>query len=80
MEIIPQRELRNHVADVLRRVELGEQFTVTVSGRPVAQLSPLSKRTWVSGDQLREVWKTPAPKTLLDDLAQFPGEMTDPFE
>lgn len=38
---IPQRELRNHAGAVLRRAEAGEVFTVTVAGRPVAQLAPL---------------------------------------
>ncbi|MDQ2897963.1 MAG: type II toxin-antitoxin system prevent-host-death family antitoxin, partial [Actinomycetota bacterium] len=37
MSVIPQKELRNNVGDVLRRAETGEQFTITVSGRPVAQ-------------------------------------------
>ncbi|MEA2148418.1 MAG: hypothetical protein QOD69_248 [Solirubrobacteraceae bacterium] len=40
MATIPQRELRNNVSDILRRAEAGEQFTITVSGRPVAQLGP----------------------------------------
>jgi prevent-host-death family protein len=39
--IIPQRELRNDISSVLRRVEHGESFTITVSGRPVAELGPL---------------------------------------
>ena len=39
---IPQRELRNDVSAVLRRVEAGEEFIVTVSGRPVAELRPLA--------------------------------------
>jgi len=38
---IPQRELRNDVGTVLRRVEAGEEFIITVSGRPVAELRPL---------------------------------------
>lgn len=38
---IPQRELRNDVSSVLRRVEAGEEFIVTVSGRPVAELRPV---------------------------------------
>ena len=38
---IPQRELRNDVSAVLRRVEAGEEFIVTVSGRPVAELRPV---------------------------------------
>jgi prevent-host-death family protein len=39
--IIPQRELRNDISSVLRRVEHGESFTITVNGRPVAELGPL---------------------------------------
>jgi prevent-host-death family protein len=38
---IPQRELRNNVGSVLRRAQRGERFTITVSGRPVAELGPL---------------------------------------
>lgn len=42
------RELRNHTADVLRRVEAGERLRVTVDRRPVADLVPLPLRTaWV---------------------------------
>jgi prevent-host-death family protein len=42
------RELRNHTADVLRRVESGERLRVTVDRRPVAELVPLPLRaTWV---------------------------------
>jgi prevent-host-death family protein len=39
---IPQRELRNQAGAVLRRAEQGERFTITVGGRPVAELGPLS--------------------------------------
>jgi len=43
------RELRNHTAEVLRRVEAGEHLRVTVDRRPVAQLVPLPDRaTWVA--------------------------------
>lgn len=42
MTTIPQRELRNNVAEVLRRAESGERFTITVNGRPVAELGPPS--------------------------------------
>ena len=45
---ISVRELRNHTADVLRRVESGERLRVTVDRRPVAELSPLPSRdVWV---------------------------------
>jgi prevent-host-death family protein len=76
---IPQKELRNNVGEVLRRAEAGEEFTITVSGRPVARLGPARPRQWVSGTDLLRVWKTPAPQTLDDDLATLPGRLVDPF-
>lgn len=47
------RELRNHTAEVLRRVEAGERLRVTVDRRPVAELAPLPTRTtWVPRERL----------------------------
>jgi len=78
--VIPQKELRNNVAEVLRRAEAGEEFTITVAGRPVAQLGPARRRQWVSGPELAKVWNTPAPQSLAEDLERFPGQLADPFE
>ena len=79
MPVIPQKELRNNVAEVLRRAEAGEEFTITVAGRPVAELGPARRRQWVSGADLAKVWRTPAPQGLGEDLEQFPAEVADPF-
>lgn len=38
---VPQRQLRNHTADLLRRVEAGERLRITVHGHPVAELVPV---------------------------------------
>jgi prevent-host-death family protein len=76
---IPQKELRNNVGEVLRRAEAGEEFTVTVAGRPVARLGPARPRQWVTGPALQRVWNTPAPETLDADLATFPHELADRF-
>jgi prevent-host-death family protein len=80
MATIPQKELRNNVGGVLRRAEAGEQITITVAGRPVAQLGPTNGRQWVGGQALRAVWRTPAPKTLDADLANFSASLGDPFQ
>ena len=40
---IPQRELRNDTGKVLKRVARGERLRVTVRGRPVADLVPVSE-------------------------------------
>ncbi|MGI8682992.1 MAG: type II toxin-antitoxin system Phd/YefM family antitoxin [Mycobacteriales bacterium] len=50
---IASRELRNDTRGVLRRVEAGEQLVITVDGRPVAMLGPLSsRRRWTSSSDL----------------------------
>jgi prevent-host-death family protein len=77
---IPQKELRNQVAAVLRRVEAGERLTVTVSGRPVAELSPVHRHRWVSGPALARVWRGPAPRDLDEDLERLDVGLVDPFE
>ena len=79
MTTIAQKELRNNVGDVLRRAEAGEEFTITVAGRPVARLGPAEKRRWVSGPALRKVFETQAPRSLGEDLSRFPAELADPF-
>jgi prevent-host-death family protein len=79
MATIPQKELRNNVGEVLRRAEAGEEFTVTVSGRPVARLGPATPRQWVGGPALQRLWETPPPRTLAEELPAFPAELEDPF-
>ncbi|RTL68877.1 MAG: type II toxin-antitoxin system prevent-host-death family antitoxin [Pseudonocardiaceae bacterium] len=41
-ETISQRDLRNDNAEIMRRVEAGETFTVTRNGKPVAEIVPLA--------------------------------------
>lgn len=62
-ETIPQRELRNQISDVLRRVERGERFTITVGGRPVAELGPLPDAS-----------RPAAPERLAEMLAETPAD------
>lgn len=42
---IQQSELRNENAAIMRRVASGESFTVTVNGRPVADVVPHQRDT-----------------------------------
>jgi prevent-host-death family protein len=64
------RELRNRVSEVLRRVEAGERLTVTVNGRPVATLEPISpKRRFIPWDEAMEmIRRNPADPAMLDDI------------
>jgi len=79
MEEVSVRELRNHVSAVLRRVEAGERLRVTVRGRPVAELAPLTQRpTSLPWDELwGQLENARADPGLADDLARLLPDTTD---
>lgn len=80
MRTIPQRELRNSSGEILRAAERGEQFTITVDGRPVALLGPLRKRNWVPRAIVEEIFDSPTDESLLDDVKTFDNsEPRDPW-
>jgi len=80
MPEIPQKKLRNEIGEILRRAEAGEEFTITVSGRPVAKLGPLSSdRTWVDSSVLKELAKLPVDENLAEDLKEFDIQLRDPW-
>ena len=61
MGTIPQRELRNNISAVLRRAERGERLTITVDGRPVAELGPLSRSKKLATPEAFEAMIADAP-------------------
>jgi len=55
MSAIPARDLRNHTAEVLRRVEAGEEIEVLRDNRPVAKIVPLSRRRlWLPASEITQ--------------------------
>jgi prevent-host-death family protein len=64
---IPQRELRNNVAEVLRHAEEGTEFTITVRGRPVARLGPPDRPRSRRRDVDRETLRAIVADTPVDD-------------
>ena len=70
MAEVSARDLRNHTAEVLRRVEAGERLRVNVNRRPVAELVPLSRPLWSSGPAMERVLReASADSGLLIDLS-----------
>jgi prevent-host-death family protein len=71
------RELRNHTAEVLRRVEAGERLRVTVDRRPVAELAPLPGRdAWVSRERVIGAL-VQADAGLREDLSEALADTVD---
>jgi prevent-host-death family protein len=74
---ISVRELRNHTAEVLRRVEAGERLRITVDRRPVAELGPLPARSeWVPRHRVLESL-TQADSELRADLSHALPDRVD---
>lgn len=59
MATVGLRELRQNASEILREVEAGVPATVTVSGRPVAQIIPISGERWTTWERIREVFNSP---------------------
>jgi len=79
---VPQRELRNNTADLLRRVEGGETLRITVHGHPVAALVPLERaQPFVPFhevvSELRGLLRVDDP--LERELRELDEEPRDPF-
>jgi prevent-host-death family protein len=76
---VASRELRNDTRGLLRRVEAGERVVITVGGRPVAILGPLSDRPrWMSNAEFgRRLEGRQADAALAGELQQLAPDYTD---
>ena len=82
MSEVAARELRNHTADVLRRAAGGENITITVRGKPVAELVPIPsdtrRRRPLSRSEMIDLLSTSqADPALRDELKVLAGDTTD---
>ena len=80
MTEVGSRDLRNDTAGVLRRVQAGEDITITLKGRPVAVLiaAQPSRRRWLpKAEFLARMRRVQADPGLRDDLATLAGDTTD---
>lgn len=65
---VASRELRNNTAGLLRRVQAGEDITITANGKPVALLTAGSPHGAGIRKQMRDCTR---------DLATLTGDTTD---
>lgn len=83
MSTVASRELRNDTAGVLRRVQDGEEVTITVNGRAVAMITAVEprRRRWVTRAELvKRLETSQADPGLRDDLAEIAGDTTDDLD
>jgi prevent-host-death family protein len=80
METVGLRELRQDASDLVRRVEAGEEFTITVSGRPSARLVPVSPVRWRSWAEFEELFRGPVDEDWDKDRDLISNEIRDPWD
>lgn len=81
MDTIGVRELRQHASEILREVEAGQTKTVTLQGRPVAEIIPIKAATWTTWDRISRVFGSPTDPTWeAERRIALADELTDPWE
>jgi prevent-host-death family protein len=71
---VASRELRNHTAGLLRKVEEGETIVITLRGKPVADLIPHRQDAprWLTPSDVLEIRKiTSEDPTWATELAEM---------
>ncbi|MFM7212715.1 MAG: type II toxin-antitoxin system Phd/YefM family antitoxin [Actinomycetota bacterium] len=81
MTTIGLRELRQKASEILRGVEAGQTATVTVSGRPVAQIVPIRAPRWVPWERIDAIYDSPTDAAWDTERRDFeaPG-LRDPWD
>ncbi|HEU0127456.1 MAG TPA: type II toxin-antitoxin system prevent-host-death family antitoxin [Pseudonocardiaceae bacterium] len=79
MGTVGLRELRQHASDLLRRVEAGEEVTITVAGRPSARLVPIAPQTWRTYDDVADVFSERPDPEWETDRDRIDQQLRDPW-
>lgn len=79
MTTVGLRELRQDASDLVRRVEAGEEITITVSGRPSARLVPARPTVWRPWTEIAGLFDGPADAEWLRDRELLDTDVRDPW-
>lgn len=79
MKNVGLRELRQDASGLVRRVQAGEEITITVSGRPSARLVPAHATQWRSWAEIAEMFHGPEDPDWDQDRRLLDDELRDPW-
>jgi prevent-host-death family protein len=79
MTVVGLRELRQQASELVRRVEAGEEVTITVAGRPSVRMVRAAPRTWRPYVAVAELFDGPADPDWVVDREQLDQELRDPW-
>ena len=72
-------ELRQNAAELVRRAHAGEEFTITVSGRPSARLMPAELNYWRRWDEISDLFSGPTDADWQRDRELVGNDPRDPW-
>jgi prevent-host-death family protein len=73
------RELRQNASELVRHAEAGETVIITVSGRAVAELGPVSKHRWRRWDEIAEIFAGRSDEDWAADRERVDQSFVDPW-
>ena len=79
MGTVGLRELRQDASELVRRVEAGEEFTITVAGRPSARLIAAHTQQWRTYDAVAELFNGQGDPTWTADRDRVDHALRDPW-
>jgi prevent-host-death family protein len=71
--------LRQQASELVRRVEAGEEITITVAGRPSARLVAVAPQRWRRWEDVRELFRGPEDTAWKDDRERVDQAVRDPW-
>lgn len=80
MSEVGLRELRQDASSLVRRVEQGEEFTITVAGRPSARLVAPQPSRWRAWREIEALFDGPADPEWTADRSRLDDGLRDPWE
>lgn len=80
MNIVGLRELRQQASELLRKVEAGEEVTITVAGRPSARLVPVAPKQWRSFGEVTGVFGGAHDPDWEQDRARIDQRISERWE
>lgn len=73
-------ELRRNAPELVRRAHAGEEFTITVSGRPSARLVPVTSTTWRRWDEIADLFSGSTDPDWQHDRERVGDDLPDPSD
>jgi prevent-host-death family protein len=79
VDTVGLRELRQDASELVRRVQTGEEITITVSGRPSARLVPVRPAAWRMWSEVADLFDGPDDTDWERDRELVDEELRDPW-